>query len=690
MKYLKLDIQKFAISASASNDGLRSTSSPQNKGTVTAYFIENSTSTTGNTSSITVTATYTQNTGSYAQISTPRIEVWWCDNNGYATATRMAYTEAKAMNRNDTVTATATFNVSHKSDGSLSGYAIGKWVYDGGSAWPCKSGSTQTANTALTKIPRSCTIKATNAYIGKTSTITASGLYTGLTAKVTYVNNAGATVTAATLNGTSNGTATASWTIPTEFYNRIPSSKSGTVSITATTYSGSTAIGSTSSTNVTYSIDETVSDLKPTIKVTAYEVNQDIRKLTVEPDGTNNKVMYGRSTIYCEAYAPQVFKGAQLSSVTLNGTPISMLTPYIDFVEANTNIYTATIKDSRGYTGSSTVTLTPVDYTNLTVSASVVRNKSRDGKVKLSVSGNWSETKFSSVNTNTLALTYKYKEQGGSTYTEGTIANSLLTINSKTKTYETTNPIVLEGFDPAKAYVFEVYATDVFGTIPKQKVEYVVKKGESPFFIGGDNNVYIQGKIYRNTSTGRVEAGGDSLPIGTIVDYDGTAVPEGYEAVSGAGGAEAAWPVGSIYMNLLDNRNPKLILGFGEWIQITNRFIYASTTANNTGGSAALQQHSHSIPSLSGTAYSAGGHSHKYYLPPSWSFKIGTGTKNTVTDEAGSGLTATYNTSTDGAHTHSVATNASTTGVTGSGAAASSGEGNMPPYLTAYMWYRKS
>lgn len=688
MEYLKLDIQKFAISASNSNNGLRSTAG--NKGTVTAYFIENSTSITGNTSSITVTATYTQDTGSYAQISTPRIEIWWCDNNGYATATRMAYTEAKAMNRYDTVTATATFNVTHKADGSLSGYAIGKWVYDGASSWPCQSGSTQTANTALTTIPRSCTITASNAHIGKASTITAKGLYSGLTAKVTYVNNAGTTVTAATLSGTSNGTATASWTIPTEFYDRIPNGKSGTVTLTATTYNGSTAIGSTSSSTITYSIDETVSDLKPTIKIIAYEVNSSIEQLTREPDGTNNKVMYGKSTIYCEVASWAVYKGASLSTITLNGSPVSMLSPYINFVEANTNTYTGIIKDSRGYTGTHTVTLTPVDYVNLTVSASVVRNKSRDGKVKLSVSGNWSETKFSSVNTNTLALTYKYKEQGGSTYTEGTIANSLLTINKTNKTYETTNPIVLEGFDPEKAYVFEVYATDVFGTVPRQKVEYVVKKGESPFFIGGDNNVYIKGKIYRNTSTGRVEAGGDSLPIGTIVDYDGTSVPEGYEAVSGASGVEAAWPVGSIYMNLLDSRNPKEILGFGTWKQITNRFIYASTTANNTGGSAALQQHSHSIPALSGTAASNGGHSHKYYLPPSWSFKIGTSTKNTVTDETGSGLTQTYNTSTDGAHTHSVTTTASTTGVTGSGAAASSGEGNMPPYLTAYMWYREA
>jgi len=146
------------------------------------------------------------------------------------------------------------------------------------------------------------------------------------------------------------------------------------------------------------------------------------------------------------------------------------------------------------------------------------------------------------------------------------------------------------------------------------------------------------------------------------------------------------YPVGSIYMSV-NNTNPKFLFG-GEWSALTDRFLIgagSSYAVNATGGSTALAAHTHSIPALSGTAASNGGHTHTYYLPPGWGFKTGTSTKNTVTDETASGLTLGFATSSNGAHTHSVSTNASTSGSTGSGNA-----GNMPPYLAVYMWKRTS
>lgn len=146
------------------------------------------------------------------------------------------------------------------------------------------------------------------------------------------------------------------------------------------------------------------------------------------------------------------------------------------------------------------------------------------------------------------------------------------------------------------------------------------------------------------------------------------------------------YPVGSIYMSV-NNTNPKFLFG-GEWTALTDRFLIgagSSYAVNATGGSTALAAHTHSIPALSGTAASNGGHTHTFYLPPNWSFKVGTGTKNTTLDEPGSGLTRGFGTSSNGAHTHSVSTNASTSGSTGSGNA-----GNMPPYLAVYMWKRTS
>jgi hypothetical protein len=49
----------------------------------------------------------------------------------------------------------------------------------------------------------------------------------------------------------------------------------------------------------------------------------------------------------------------------------------------------------------------------------------------------------------------------------------------------------------------------------------------------------------------------------------------------------AIYPVGSLYFNAVDNRNPALIFGFGTWVQVQGRFIVGQASADsdfNTGG----------------------------------------------------------------------------------------------------------
>lgn len=170
-----------------------------------------------------------------------------------------------------------------------------------------------------------------------------------------------------------------------------------------------------------------------------------------------------------------------------------------------------------------------------------------------------------------------------------------------------------------------------------------------------------------------------------------TSLPSGAISATDAD-LDKIYPKGSIYMST-QNISPASFLG-GEWTPLKDRFLLGagnSYAVNAKGGYKASQTHTHGIPALKGTAASEGGHQHTYYLPPNWSFKIGTGTKNTVLDEPGSGLTAGYSTAKDGAHTHAVTTNASTTGefkVGTDGAAATATDGNMPPYLAVYMWER--
>lgn len=152
------------------------------------------------------------------------------------------------------------------------------------------------------------------------------------------------------------------------------------------------------------------------------------------------------------------------------------------------------------------------------------------------------------------------------------------------------------------------------------------------------------------------------------------------------------YPVGAIYMSV-NSTSPDSLFG-GTWTRLKDRFLLGAGdtfTAGNTGGHKSLQKHTHSIPALSGTAASAGAHTHVVTTKttsyasgsqPEWRCMSFADTK--------ADYTQTVYSSSNGAHTHSVTTTSSTTGSTGSGLASSSAEGNMPPYLVVYMWKRVS
>lgn len=146
------------------------------------------------------------------------------------------------------------------------------------------------------------------------------------------------------------------------------------------------------------------------------------------------------------------------------------------------------------------------------------------------------------------------------------------------------------------------------------------------------------------------------------------------------------YPVGSIYLSV-NSTNPKTYFG-GTWEQIKDRFLLAAGntySAGSTGGSASIQSHTHSIPSLSGTAASAGAHTH-IVSKRTTTYAAGTQT-NYRAIASPTSVKADYTencvSESAGAHTHSVSVNGGTTGSAGSGNA-----GNMPPYLTVYVWKR--
>jgi len=171
------------------------------------------------------------------------------------------------------------------------------------------------------------------------------------------------------------------------------------------------------------------------------------------------------------------------------------------------------------------------------------------------------------------------------------------------------------------------------------------------------------------------------------------------------------YPIGSIYINKVNSANPLSILGFGTWVSLAGRVLvgYSSGdavfgTAGATGGSkdATAVSHLHAVDIVSqghsvghthtGTTSSGGAHSHTIntnggvgasdYNAVAWPVNTGTASSSTTAIVAAAAHTHTMTTGQDSAdHTHSVTGNTGSTGVSGT-------NGNLQPYLVAYMWER--
>ena len=554
MEFIKLNIQLFAITKEATNSSLKSDAG--NKATIYVKFTERdltSENINNNTTTIDLEGTYTQNTGSWSQISSPMFYLEWYDDKR-ATWTEVASKNVTAMNRYDVVTLTGTLNVPHKDNGSLTGQARVRWVYEKSSTLVPRNGTATTDQTILTQVPRETKFSSvTDAYIEENPTIRLNKQNPNATTTITWSCSGNGTSKSGTVVEKTSATEITNWSIPTSVYSCISSTgKSVTIYLTATTYNGSSALSQTSSTSFTATVKKERN--LPDVSITAKDINTATRNLT----GNENVVVLNASTMEC-TYSATAKNGAYISSADINGTGLSVGSVTIsgkkEISKPTTNVFKLTATDSRGFPNSKSDTKDYIPYFVPTLNATIERNTPTDGLVNIAFSGTYFNGNFSSSNKNELSVGYRYAEKGAS-LPDWTAIEPYKSGNN----FSNNGTIQLSGFDYQKAYTVQLMVSDRLNS--KIVSQDIAVGRPSPWW--DEENMYVDGHYYKRDKNGVLIR--NSTPVDAIELEEGTYLdniktPGFYTANSGWGIYQTPVPDGAFTLEVLvaPNGNVKQI-----------------------------------------------------------------------------------------------------------------------------------
>ena len=553
----------------------------------------------------------------------------------------------KIDTRNSAVVTLASWsgNVSHNADGTLT-LSVGA-----GFSTPVSSltGGSVTDSWTLTTIPRKSdfSIFPSSVEAGKTITVTISPASSSFSHKVTYAF--GANSSTASLSA---GNKTSTKTIPMSWLAAIPDNTSGTASVTVETLSGGTSLGAITR----YFTVVCPADVKPTISSVSVE--------RIDNNVPANWGVYlkGESQAKVTIVGAQGAYGSTITSYQISGAGFSGTSSTLTTGILNTvGTYTFTVKvvDSRGQPHS--LVSSPIEVKNYVQPEPVLQEMYRcdtDG------------TRNDNGNNLLIKATYTYTQVSG---------------NAVDLKYRVTKV----GSTPGEY----VYLTPGIATVVKDVMSdysYTLELKTQDLLLHGATISY---DISTAATTMNFAAGGKGIAVGKVSEKDGLEVAwptyfEGDVAIDGTlsiGGIsllDRYHPIGSIYLSMVPT-DPTSLFG-GTWAQIgAGRMLVGVNTADSdfneagkTGGSKALQQHTHTM-GQAGSHYhelraggsdrqylnlSTTGSGHDAYDITSWKLSK-SASCNLFTSEVGS-------------HTHTI--NAAGTGQSG----------NMPPYITCYMWQR--
>lgn len=267
--------------------------------------------------------------------------------------------------------------------------------------------------------------------------------------------------------------------IPNTFYAEMPNSKAGVCTIRCKTYANTnstTVLGEAVICTFTVTAKST-----PTISGTVIDINE----TTVALTGDSSKLIRYKSV--AEATITAVASNsATIAAKYINGAVVANDKKTFSGVSATEFTFKAT--DSRGYSDSKTITPVMIAYIQLTLNAEIRRPSPTEGTIELAFNGNYYQGSFGAYS-NTLAVSYRYKELSSNVYSEWvTVPSSSYVVG--TGGYSTPTPISIgEDFDYQNSYVFQVRAIDGTPEYPLSVITktFTMRQG-LPVFDWGKND----------------------------------------------------------------------------------------------------------------------------------------------------------------------------------------------------------
>ena len=312
------------------------------------------------------------------------------------------------------------------------------------------NGLTGTSGGKTAKTLGASTMSDVTADIGSTYRFSITRFDSSFTHVITYVFGS---ASGTAVSSTSSTTPT--WTIPTSLANQIPTENSGTGTITLSTYSGSTLIGS-----YTYTLTLNIpSSWSPSFSLQITPVNSNTWL------ASQNIYVKGYSKVKVDYVNPTPSTGSTISGYTTTGLDTTGTTnPWTSNIltSAGSNTITGVVTDKRGKTTSHYATFSVYDY-NAPVTSKLQFEKGTYSGGTWVVDPNGRDVKVTYITA--------HSALNGNNSITATIKLNGSTISSSTITTDTERAEYLTNLDTLRVYTLQIQLTDKVGNTGTRELE---------------------------------------------------------------------------------------------------------------------------------------------------------------------------------------------------------------------------